>query len=190
VNGPAGELYASRAGEKLAHALSAFGVSPRGLVCADLGCSTGGFTDCLLRHGAAKVYAIDRGYGVLDYRLRSDPRVVVMERTDALRVHLPEPVSLVTIDCGWTRQELILPAARRLLAFGGRIITLVKPQYEAQPGLLHGGLLADELVESVLAPIRARLPKLGLKLMGETASPIRGQAGNREALWHLAPAGS
>lgn len=179
--------FVSRGGEKLRHALEAFNLSPTGLVCADLGCSTGGFTDCLIQHGAAKVYAVDRGYGVLAAKLRSDPRVVAFERTDALRVHLPELVNLVTIDAGWTRQALILPSAVRLLAPGGRILTLVKPQYEAAPDQLRDGVLPDECIESATAPIRASLPTLNLTLLGETPSPIRGQGGNQELLWLLAP---
>lgn len=180
------ENFASRAGVKLAHALDAFQISPAGWTCADLGCSTGGFTDCLLRRGAARLYAVDRGYGVLDYRLRNDPRVVVMERTDALQAHLPEPVRLVTIDCGWTRQALILPAAARLLAPGGAIVSLIKPHYEASPDQLRSGILPDEQCEAILSPIREILPALGLDLLGETESPIRGKAGNREFLWRLA----
>lgn len=179
------DRFASRAGTKLAHALSAFGVSIEGAVCADLGSSAGGFVDCLLRRGAEKVYAIDRGYGVLAYHLRNDRRVVVMERTDALHVHLPEAVRLVTVDTGWTRQARILPAARRLLDLGGRIITLVKPHYEADPRMLRGGILPDERAEAVLEPIRVRLREWGLRLAGQIESPIRGREGNREFLWHL-----
>lgn len=177
--------YVSRAGQKLAHALTTFGVSPAGWVCADLGASTGGFTDCLIRAGAARVYAVERGYGVLAYSLRNDPRVVVMERTDALHVTLPEPVRLVTIDAGWTRQELVLPVARKLLGPDGQIISLVKPHYEAPPEWLAGGVLPDDRTEEVLAPLRAGLPTLGLKLIAECESPIRGHGGNREVLWLL-----
>ncbi len=177
--------FVSRGGLKLDHGLRAFGVRPSGLACADLGCSTGGFVDCLLRAGAAKVYAVDRGYGVLDYSLRKDDRVVVMERTDALHVRLPEPVELVTIDAGWTRQRRVLPAAMRLLAKGGEIITLVKPHYEAPPVLLDGGVVPDEHLPGVLDGVRPVLDALGLTLLGETESPIRGGGGNREWLWHL-----
>ncbi len=107
--------YVSRGGLKLAAALKAFGLSPAGWVCADLGSNVGGFVDCLLRAGATRVYAVDTGYGVLAYRLRRDPRVVVRERTNALHVTLPEPADLVTIDVAWTSQEHILPAAVRML---------------------------------------------------------------------------
>ncbi len=177
--------FVSRAGDKLAHALVQFHVSAEGLVCADLGCSTGGFTECLLREGATKVYAVDRGYGVLHYSIRNDPRVVVMERADARTVFLPETVSLVTIDCGWTRLALVLPTAKRLLSSGGQIISLVKPHYEAEPGLLVGGVLPDEHIQHVVATVRDRLNAMGLSLLGETPSPIRGQGGNAEWFWHL-----
>ncbi|HVP13125.1 MAG TPA: SAM-dependent methyltransferase [Phycisphaerae bacterium] len=180
--------FASRAGEKLDHALTSFGVSPQGWTCADLGCSTGGFVDCLLRHGAAKLYAVDRGYGVLAYQLRNDPRVVVMERTDALHLHLPEPVRLITIDTGWTRQRQILPAARDLLAADGIIISLIKPHYEAVGSMLRGGVLPDESVGAVLAEVRTDVAATGLRLLAEIESPIRGHGGNREFLWHLVSA--
>jgi len=175
----------SRAGDKLAHALAAFDVSPANRVCADLGCSTGGFVDCLLKAGAAKVYAVDRGYGVIDYRLRRDERVVVMERTDALHVRLPEPVHLVTIDAGWTRQGRILPIARRLLNNAGEIVTLIKPQYEADPNKLVSGIVPVEHIPEVLAAVRTSLDQLGFQLLAETESPILGRGGNHEFLWHL-----
>ena len=116
--------------DKLEAALAAFRLDVTGLVCADFGCHAGGFTDCLLRHGAERVYAVDTGYGVLDYRLRTDERVVVMERTNALHCEPPRPVDVVTIDMGWTRQRYAIPAALRWLAPGGRIVSLVKPHYE------------------------------------------------------------
>lgn len=144
--------------------------------------------DCLLRHGAAKVYAVDRGYGVLAHSLRSDSRVVVMERTDALHLRLPERVRLVTIDVGWTRQSRILPIAKKLLAEGGIIISLVKPHYEAPGQDLVGGVLPEERLPSVLAAVREGLTGLGLRRVAETESPIRGGAGNREVLWLLTPA--
>src|SRR4051795_9025916 len=115
--------FVSRAGEKLEHALNTFALDVSALTCADLGSNVGGFVDCLLQRGAAKVYAVEKGYGVLEYRLRKDPRVVVMERTNAMHVELPERVSLVTIDVAWTRQKNILPAARTLLRADGQIVT-------------------------------------------------------------------
>src|ERR687893_231057 len=101
--------FASRAGLKLEHALTAFSIDVRGSVCADLGSNVGGFVDCLLKRGASRVYALEKGYGVLEWRLRKDPRVVVMERTNAMHASLPEPVSMVSIDVAWTKQQHILP---------------------------------------------------------------------------------
>ena len=112
-------------------ALTQFGMDVRGLVCADLGSNVGGFVDCLLQRGAGKVYSVDTSYGTLAWKLRKDPRVVVLERTNAMHVTLPEPVDFVTIDVGWTRQEKILPAAARMLKPGGRVVTLIKPKAEA-----------------------------------------------------------
>ena len=107
--------FVSRAGQKLEHALATFGLDVSGRICADLGSNAGGFVDCLLQRGAAKVYAIDTGYGALDWKLRKDPRVVVMERTNAMHAVLPERVQVVTIDVAWTKQRHILPPARRVL---------------------------------------------------------------------------
>lgn len=177
--------YASRAGLKLAHAIQQFSINVNGLLCADIGSNAGGFVDCLLRAGAGKVYAIERGYGVLDYRLRRDPRVVVMERTDALHATLPERVTLVTIDAGWTRQRLILPPALAMLAPNGSIISLVKPHYEAADDLLKKGILSDEHIDHVLASVRSDISAAGLAIAAETESPIRGHGGNREFLFLL-----
>src|SRR5947208_5897285 len=127
--------FVSRAGRKLQHALATFGLDVSGKVCADLGSNTGGFVDCLLRRGAAKVYAIDTGYGALDWKLRHDPRVLVMERTNAMHVTLPEKVAVVTIDVAWTKQKHILPAARGMMSDDGSCIRLIKPPYEAEAAL-------------------------------------------------------
>ncbi|TFG88259.1 MAG: TlyA family RNA methyltransferase, partial [Gemmatimonadales bacterium] len=126
------DAFVSRAGRKLAAALDAFGLDVAGAICADFGCNVGGFTDCLLRRRAARVYAVDTGYGALAWTLRTSDRVVVMERTNALHCPVPEPVDLVTIDVGWTPQSRIVPAAMRWLkpAGGGRIVSLLKPHYE------------------------------------------------------------
>src|SRR5688572_28460040 len=117
--------FVSRAGQKLDHAMSHFQLDVAGRTCADLGSNTGGFVDCLLQRGAAKVYAIDTGYGVLDWKLRKDPRVIVMERTNAMHALLPEPVLIVTIDVAWTKQQHILPAAHRMLTSDGHVISLI-----------------------------------------------------------------
>jgi len=175
--------FVSRAGHKLAHALDVFHVDVHGFICADLGSNAGGFVDCLLKRGAVKVYAVERGYGVLDFSLRRDSRVISLERADARLVTLPAPVDLVTIDAGWTRQTEILPAARRLLKPDGRIVSLIKPHYEAAPGELVDGVVPDAAVEGVLATVRSQLPALQLEILAETESPILGHGGNREWLW-------
>jgi 23S rRNA (cytidine1920-2'-O)/16S rRNA (cytidine1409-2'-O)-methyltransferase len=174
--------FVSRAGIKLEAALAAFSIDVAGHTCADLGSNTGGFVDCLLRRGAAKVYAIERGYGVLDYNLRKDPRVVVMERTNAMHVILPEKVRLVTVDVSWTRQKFILPNARQLLDSGGSVISLIKPHYEADKGMLRKGILGDEHMELVLARVQADISAAGFAIEGRIESPIRGGEGNREFL--------
>ncbi|MDD4889175.1 MAG: SAM-dependent methyltransferase [Phycisphaerae bacterium] len=185
TSGPKSE-FVSRGGDKLAAALDAFAISPAGWACADFGCNVGGFVDCLLKRGAVRVYAIDTGYGALDYRLRKDPRVVVMERTNALHAQLPEPVQLVTIDVAWTKQELILPAAARALAPGGCVITLVKPAYELGPAALRGGRLADDKAAEVLARLRERVaelaPATGLAWAADVPSPVRTAKDNPEFL--------
>ena len=142
--------FVSRAGLKLDHALVTFGIDVTGLICADLGSNAGGFVDCLLQRGAAKIYAIDTGYGALEWKLRKDPRVVVMERTNAMHVELPEKVHLVTIDVAWTKQRFILPAARRMIGNDGAVVTLIKPHYEADPTLLRKGVLPDQNVDDVV----------------------------------------
>src|SRR5688572_3990453 len=147
--------FVSRAGQKLDHALTAFGLDVRDRTCADLGCNIGGFVDCLLQRGAAKVYAIDTGYGALDWKLRKDPRVVVMERTNAMHAQLPERVALVTIDVAWTRQRHILPAARRMVLDDGAVVTLIKPHYEAEPSLLHKGVLPADKVDQLVRQVES-----------------------------------
>jgi 23S rRNA (cytidine1920-2'-O)/16S rRNA (cytidine1409-2'-O)-methyltransferase len=174
--------YVSRGGQKLEHALRTFGLEVKGKVCADLGCSTGGFVDCLLQHGAELVYAVDTGYGVLDWKLRNDPRVVTMERTNALHVSLPRKAQLVTVDVAWTRQRHVLPAAAALLAPGGVVVTLIKPHYEAAPALLRRGVLPAEQLDQVVRQVMADIAAAGLHLVAQTPSPIKGSKGNREIL--------
>jgi 23S rRNA (cytidine1920-2'-O)/16S rRNA (cytidine1409-2'-O)-methyltransferase len=175
--------YASRAGEKLEFALEKFGVEANGLVCADFGTNTGGFVDCLLSHGARKVYAVETGYGVLDWKLRNSPSVVPMERTNAMRVVLPEKVDLLTIDVSWTRLEKILPNALQNLKPKGFIIVLLKPHYEAEPKHLRKGKLLEEFIPEVLLGVKKQIEKLNLQILGECESPIVGEkAGNKEFL--------
>jgi len=179
--------FASRAGLKLDHALNVFHVDAGGLTCADLGSNVGGFVDCLLQRGAAKVYAVEKGYGVLEYRLRKDARVVVMERTNAMHVSLPERVSLVTIDVAWTRQKNILPAARKIMNQDGRVITLIKPHYEANASLLKKGILPEGEVEGVVRIVEEDIVKAGFIVEHLTRSPIEGSGGNVEVLAMLRP---
>ena len=174
--------FSSRAGAKLEHALNTFAINVQGMICADLGCSTGGFTDCLLQHGAQRVYAVDTGYGVLDWKLRKDNRVVVLERTNAMHVKLPEPVSVVTIDVAWTKQRHILPAARRLLNPRGQIVTLIKPHYEAERSTLRNGLLPADQFQSVVDTVLTEIQSLGFEVRGTVDSPIKGSGGNAELL--------
>jgi 23S rRNA (cytidine1920-2'-O)/16S rRNA (cytidine1409-2'-O)-methyltransferase len=179
--------FASRAGLKLDHALNVFAIDVAGLTCADLGSNVGGFVDCLLQRGAAKVYAVEKGYGVLEYRLRKDPRVIVMERTNAMHVQLPEPVALVTIDVAWTKQKNILPAAKRILLPDGRVVTLIKPHYEASAAQLKRGILPEAEVDAVVKSVEREIFNAGFTLETQTRSPIEGAGGNVEVLAILRP---
>ncbi len=187
--------YVSRAGLKLEAALDGFELDVAGMRCADLGCHAGGFTDCLLQRGAAAVHAVDTGYGVLDYRLRSDPRVTVMERTNALHCQPPETVDLVTIDVGWTKQRHVIPAALQWLGGvpGGLIITLVKPHYELdetqRKTLLHDGAISHADAATVVERTVADFEAFGARPIAVLISPLSGaksarggRAGNREYL--------
>jgi 23S rRNA (cytidine1920-2'-O)/16S rRNA (cytidine1409-2'-O)-methyltransferase len=183
--------YVGRGGEKLEHALHTFGLDVRGLVALDVGASTGGFTDCLLQHGAARVCAVDVGYGQLDYRLRQDPRVIVMERTNIRDVaELPPEAGtpeLATIDVAFIGLEKVVPTVVRLLRPGGRIVALVKPQFQARRREVgKGGVVKDPLVHAaVLGRVVAWAAEQGLRFGGLTLSPLRGPAGNKEffVLW-------
>ncbi len=175
--------FVSRAGQKLQFAFDQFQISPKGLICADFGSSTGGFVDCLLQNGAEKVYSVDTSYGELDWKLRNDPRVVVLERKNAMHVKLPESVDLITIDVGWTKQAKIIPNAIRNHKEGGKIISLIKPHYEADKKLLEKGKLPDESLEMVLNEAKKEIESLGCTVEQLVESPIEGKrAGNREFL--------
>ncbi|MGC8623966.1 MAG: TlyA family RNA methyltransferase [Phycisphaerae bacterium] len=186
VPGPE-ERYVSRAGLKLSAALRSFGLDTTGWIAADLGSNVGGFVDCLLCRGAARVYAIDTGYGVLAWTLRKDPRVVVMERHNAMHVHLPEPVDMVTIDTGWTRQAKILPSARTLLKPSGCVVTLIKPHYESEAAGKQRGILTAAQSHQELARVITDIQNTGWCIQGIVASPILGQSGNMEFLAWLRP---
>ncbi|MEM1422908.1 MAG: SAM-dependent methyltransferase [Planctomycetota bacterium] len=181
MNAPGDKRFVSRGGLKLNHALNEFGLRVDGLVCADFGCSTGGFTDCLLRRGAARVYALDTGYGVLDYTLRVDERVTVMERTNALHADPPDDaVGLISVDMSWTPQRLCVPACLAWLAKTehARILTLVKPHYEAKGvGMeerLDSGVLSEADAETVNGLVLEGMPSLGVRVLGCVRSPILG----------------
>jgi 23S rRNA (cytidine1920-2'-O)/16S rRNA (cytidine1409-2'-O)-methyltransferase len=182
--------YVSRGGEKLAAAIEAFSVEVAGKVCADVGASTGGFTDCLLQNGAVKVYAIDVGYGVLHWKLRQDPRVMVMERINARYLDsLPEAVDLVTIDASFISLSLILPAVKGWFDEShGQVIALIKPQFEAgrKQAAVHAGVIKDRSVHAeVLQATLADAIALGFYPQGLIPSPIRGPKGNVEFLVDL-----
>jgi 23S rRNA (cytidine1920-2'-O)/16S rRNA (cytidine1409-2'-O)-methyltransferase len=184
--------FVSRGGEKLDAALVAFGLDVHGWVCADLGASTGGFTDVLLQRGAARVYAIDVGHGILDYRLRTDPRVVVMEKTNARYLEqLPEPVRLVTIDASFISLKLLVPVARGWLASSpaGEFIVLIKPQFEAGRALVgKGGIVKDPAVHRlVLQDFFGWAQANDLAPAGLLRSPLLGAEGNVEFLAWLRP---
>lgn len=177
--------FVSRGGEKLEAALVRFGIDVTGATAADIGASTGGFTDCLLQRGARRVYAIDVGYGLLDWRLRNDPRVVVMERVNARYLQsLPELVDLVTTDVSFISLGLILPAAARWLRPGGQIVALIKPQFEAERHQVgKGGVVRDPAVHhAVLEHVVEMAAESGLGLHGLMPSPLHGPAGNVEFL--------
>lgn len=185
-----GSPFASRGGFKLAAALDAFRLDVRGWTVADVGASTGGFVDCLLQRGAIRAYAIDVGYGQLAWKLRQDPRVVLMERTNARYLEtLAEPVDLVTIDVSFISLKLILPAVSGWLREQGQIVALIKPQFEADPEQVEeGGVVRDKAVHrAVLEDLTAWATSQGLGSMGLIRSPLTGPAGNVEFLIHWVP---
>lgn len=184
--------FASRGGFKLEKALKAFAIKPEGFVCGDIGASTGGFTDCLLKSGAAKVYAVDVGRGQLTLKLSQDPRVVVLDRTNARTLthqEIPDELDLATMDLSFISLELVLPAVKGLVKPEGRIISLVKPQFEAGQGKVgHGGVVRDPEVHcQVLQKITTFAASIGLHTLGLTFSPIKGPAGNVEFLACFTP---
>lgn len=187
--------FVGRGGLKLARALAAFGIDPRGRTAVDLGASTGGFTDCLLQAGAERVYAVDVGRGQLAWRLRTDPRVVSLEGVNA-RHMTPAQVGgqrdLVTADLSFISLRLVWPAIAALVRPGGDVVALIKPQFEAgRAQVRRGGVVRDPAVhEAVLRRVVDAAAASGLATVGVTASPLVGPAGNIEYLVHLRPAGS
>ena len=182
--------YVSRGGLKLEKALRDFGVKPVDYVCSDSGASTGGFTDCLLQQGARKVFAIDVGYGQLDWKIRSDPRVVVMERTNIRYVtpeDLGEPLDLSVIDVSFIGLEIVLPTIKTLLKPTGQVLCLIKPQFEAgKENVGKKGVVRDPKIHKmVLDNFVSLVDSLGFKILGLTFSPVKGPEGNIEFLGHL-----
>ncbi len=180
--------WVSRGGLKLAHALTHFGLNPEGRICIDLGASTGGFTDVLLQHGAARVYAVDVGHGQLAWKLRQDPRVQVLEKTNARYLDasmIPEPIGALVCDASFIGLRTILPAPLTLCAPGAFAVALIKPQFEAGPGQVgKGGVVRDPaLHHSICAMITDWWAGLaGWQVLGITESPITGPEGNKEFL--------
>jgi 23S rRNA (cytidine1920-2'-O)/16S rRNA (cytidine1409-2'-O)-methyltransferase len=177
--------FVSRGGEKLLGALQVFKFDVTNLIAVDVGASTGGFTDCLLQNGIKKVYAIDVGYGQLAHKIRSDERVVVMERTNARYVEsLPEPIQLVVIDASFISLKIILPAVMRWLANPADVIALIKPQFEAgKNDVGKGGVVRDKDIHTrVLYEVLAHAQSLGFSIQALTLSPLKGPAGNIEFL--------
>ena len=175
--------FVSRAGEKLQFALKSFNVSVRDLICADFGASTGGFTDCMLQNGAEKVYAVETGYGTIDWKIRNDKRAVVMERTNAMHVVLPEKMDFISIDVSWTKQKLIIPNALINLKDGGVIVSLIKPHYEAEAKFVHKGKLMEEHIDEVVENVRRDIERVGAKVINIVESPVVGKKGeNKEFL--------
>lgn len=185
-----GPRFVSRGGEKLEAALRAFGLENlNGLVCADVGASTGGFTDCLLQHGAQRVYAIDVGYGVLHWKLRNDPRVIALERTNARYLQaLPEGVDLVTIDASFISLRLLLTVVQGWIKPGGRVIALIKPQFEAgrSEAARGEGVIRDPAIHrQVLEQVLTATQRAGYGVRDLIRSPLTGPKGNIEFLAHL-----
>ena len=182
--------YVSRGGLKLEKALRDFGVDPTGYVCSDSGASTGGFTDCLLQKGASKVFAIDVGYGQLDWKIRSDPRVVVMERTNIRYVtpeQLGEPLDLSVIDVSFISLKIVLPVIKTFLKSTGQVLCLIKPQFEAGKEKVgkKGVVREPETHKEVLDRFVELADSLDFKILGLTFSPVKGPEGNIEFLGHL-----
>ena len=174
--------YVSRAGEKLEGALVNFKVEVNDKICMDVGASTGGFTDCLLQNGAIKVYAVDTGYGGLDWKLRQDNRVVVKERTNILyEVGIEKEVEIAVVDTSWTRLRLAVPATSRFVISGGIILALIKPQYEAGKEVAREkGVLTEEEGKKTAERTKNELKELGFEVSEIYESPIKGEAGNSE----------
>lgn len=181
--------YVSRAGHKLAHALDHFRVDVRGRVAADIGLSTGGFTDCLLQRGISRVHGVDVAYGVVAWKIRQDPRLVLHERTNAKDLtsdDLGGPVDLVVVDVSFVSVARLIPRLRDLMVPTGEMVVLVKPQFEAPKGATEGGIVRDPVVrQAAVEAVQAAATAAGLAARARTESPITGADGNVEWLMHL-----
>jgi len=181
--------YVSRGGIKLESGLRAFGVSVENKVCLDIGASTGGFTDCLLQFGAKKVYALDVGKGLIDQRLRNDPRVIIIEGFNARylsRETIPEQIELLCIDVSFISLNLILSSAKSVLKPNAEVLALVKPQFELEPKLVKKGVVRDpELQLKAVQKVREFAEKVGFQTLGQTRAGIKGQKGNQEFFLYL-----
>jgi 23S rRNA (cytidine1920-2'-O)/16S rRNA (cytidine1409-2'-O)-methyltransferase len=183
--------YVSRGGVKLAHALDHFSIGVSGLICMDVGASTGGFTDCLLKNGAEKIYAVDVGYGQLDWRLRNDPRVAVLERTNIRQLTCEavcDAIDMATIDVSFISLKTIMPALLRFMRPGGKIVALIKPQFEvAKVKIEKGGIVRNPVFQQEVLDDLACFFKnnLGLDIIGVVRSPILGIKGNTEFLIYM-----
>ena len=182
--------FVSRGGLKLQAIFDHFDFCVKGLICLDVGASTGGFTDCLLHHGAKRVYTVDVGYGQLAWKLRQDPRVVTIERTNIRYLNpekIPDPIDVITIDTSFISLKLVVPAALKFLKNGGSVITLIKPQFEVGKGKVgKGGIVKDPaLHEAVLSDLSSFFKKIGLELGPAIPSPILGPKGNQEFIMTL-----
>jgi 23S rRNA (cytidine1920-2'-O)/16S rRNA (cytidine1409-2'-O)-methyltransferase len=179
--------YVGRGGHKLKFAIDQIDLDLEGKLGADFGCNIGGFTDCMLQEGARRVYAVDTGYGMLEWKLRIDDRVEVMERTNAMHVDLPEKPDIITIDVAWTRQRYILPNALHLVAGGGCILSLFKPQYEADDELVHDGVVAPENFNRVLEDTLSELKEMGIEVQEVIRLPHEKKSKNPEAILYIRP---
>jgi 23S rRNA (cytidine1920-2'-O)/16S rRNA (cytidine1409-2'-O)-methyltransferase len=176
----------SRSAVKLAAAMQEFECKISGKICGDFGCNSGGFTAVLLNCKAQKIYSVESGYGVLDWSLRNHPSVVCMERTNAMHIKLAELCDFIVVDTSWTRQIKILPNVIKNLQLDGKILTLIKPHYEATGHQIRQGKLEIHSTEEVLNKVQKDIENLGLKVLAKMACPILGkQAGNQEYFWYL-----
>lgn len=183
-------IFVSRAGLKLEHALKEFKLSVKNLICADFGCNLGGFTDCLLQKGAKRIYSVDTSKNCLEWNLRNNPKITVLEQTNAMHVELPEKMDLIVSDVAWTKQEKILPAIKLNLKDSGLAITLIKPHYESKREELHRGKVKEEFLEDILERTKLKFKENGFDILSLTKSPITGRSGKNTEYLALLKLGS